>query len=237
MKSSIKKIIAVAAASMMLAVCPISAQATSLKTENGIKYVQSDSGETKAYTGWVNNSGKKYYYKDGVMKKNCWLRVNGKRTYFMRKDGSAAVGKIKISGKEYEFDKNGRLISPWKVVVNGKVLDLDSTKSPFEDGETLMIPVCEVAEALGYKAELNGENVTIDDDYIQKATLTNGSDKAVFEGHLKVIDMSREVTLSVPMKMIGGCAYVSSEFFAEFFNDVTIGENTVEIAPSMVELE
>lgn len=239
MKNYIKRAIAVMAASMMLAACPISAQAATLKTENGIKYVQSDSGETKAYTGWFKKSGKRYYCKDGVVKKNCWLRVNGKRTYFLQKDGSMAVGKVKISGREYEFDQNGRLVSAWKVIVNEKTLDIDSSEAPFKEGDVLMIPVRETAEALGYKVSIDEASgtVVIDDDYIQKATLTNGSDTAVFEGHLKVIDMSREVTLSVPMKVISGCAYVPSDFFIEFFNDVTVGEDTVEIAPSMAELE
>ena len=224
---------------MMLAACPISAQAATLKTENGIKYILSDSGESKAYTGWLRKSGKKYYYKDGIMKKYCWLHANGKRTYFLQKDGSMAVGKVIISGKEYEFDNNGRLISAWKVFVNQKELEFDSSEAPFIEGNTLMIPVYKTAEALGYKVSFDetSETVTINDDYIQKATLTNGSDTAVFEKHLKVIDMSREITLAVPMKIIGGCAYVPSDFFIEFFNDVIVGEDTIEIAPNMNEFD
>lgn len=239
MKNSLKTTASALTAAVMLAVMPFSAEAVTLKTENGIKYVQNDSGETKTYTGWAKKSGKRYYYKDGVMKKNCWLRVNGKRTYFLQKDGSMAVGKVKISGREYEFGKNGKLISNWKVIVNGSTLDLDSSNAPYEDGDTLMIPVCEAAKALGYKVSVDTDNgtVVIDDDYIQKATLTSGSDTAVFEGHLKIINMSREVTLSKPMKICGDCPYVSSEFFEEFFNDVTVGENSVEISPSMVEID
>lgn len=238
MKNSLKRTAAALTAAMMLAAIPISAEAVTLKTKNGIKYVQNDSGETKTYTGWVKKSGKRYYYKDGVMKKNCWLRVKGKRTYFMQKDGSMAVGKVKISGKEYELGENGKLISNWKVIVNGNTLDLGSN-APYEEGDTLMIPVCEVAKALGYKVSFDADNrtVVIDDDYIQKSTLTSGSDTAVFEGHLKIIDMSREVTLSKPMKICGNCPYVSSEFFEEFFNDVIIGEDSVEISPSMVEMD
>lgn len=236
MNSLLKRTAAALTAAMMLAAMPIFAEAVTLKTENGIKYVQNDSGEIKTYTGWVKKSGKRYYYKDGMMKKNCWLRVNGKRTYFLQKDGSMAVGKVKVSGKEYEFGENGKLISGWKVVVNGNSLDLGSN-APYKDGETLMIPVCEVARVLGYKVSFDADNgtVVIDDDYIQKSTLTSGSDTAFFEGHLKIIDMSREVTLSKPMKICGNCPYVSSEFFEEFFNDVTVGENSVEISPSMVE--
>ena len=39
-----------------------------------------------------------------------WLDLNGHTYYFMKKDGSMAVGKVKIDGTVYEFDKNGRLI-------------------------------------------------------------------------------------------------------------------------------
>lgn len=238
MNNFLKKSAAVMTAAM-LAMCPFSAEAVTLKTENGLKYVQTDSGELKAYTGWFRKSDKKYYFKDGAMKKNCWLRVNGKRTYFLRKDGSAAVGKLKISGKEYEFDGNGRLISNWSIIVNGKNISLDSTEMPYEENGVLMIPVCKVAEMLGYSADLDEKSgtVTVDDDYIQRATLTNGSDTAVFKGHLKVITMDREVTLSAPMKICGKCPFVPADLFEEFFNDVVVGENTVEISPSMMYLD
>ena len=97
-------------AAAAIAVCPLSAKASTLKTEDGIRYIQYDSGETKPYTGWTAKGGKRYYYKNGVMKKNCWLTSNGKRKSFLTKDGSAAVGKVTVSGIEYEFDDKGRLI-------------------------------------------------------------------------------------------------------------------------------
>ena len=48
----------------------------------------------------------------------------------------------------------------------------------YYEGETLMVPLCEVARALGYSAEWDSANQTaiIDDEYIQKATLTAGGD-------------------------------------------------------------
>ncbi len=109
MKNNIKKTAAIAAAALM-AVCPLSVSAASLKTENGIRYIQYDNGETKAYTGWTSKAGKRYYYKNGIMKKNCWLRYGGKRRYYLGKDGAAATGKITVSGIEYEFDEKGRLV-------------------------------------------------------------------------------------------------------------------------------
>lgn len=93
-----------------IAVCPLSAEASTLKTEDGIRYIQYDSGETKPYTGWTTKAGKRYYYKNGIMKKNCWLTVNGRRKYFLTKDGFAAVGKVTVSGVEYDFDDKGQLI-------------------------------------------------------------------------------------------------------------------------------
>jgi len=43
------------------------------------------------------------------VKKNCWLKVKGKKTYYLTSDGSRAVGNIEISGKTYNFDKDGKL--------------------------------------------------------------------------------------------------------------------------------
>lgn len=120
------------------------------------------------------------------------------------------------SGKSKAY--TGRLISAWKVFVNQKELGFDSSEAPFIEGNTLMIPVYKTAEALGYKVSFDetSETVTINDDYIQKATLTNGSDTAVFEGHLKVIDMSREITLAVPMNIKQDTIRVTQQFYPTF---------------------
>lgn len=111
MRNFTKRVAALFAAITVIAVCPLSAEASTLKTEDGVKYIQYDNGETKPYTGWTKKSGKRYYYKNGIMKKSCWLKSNGKRTYFLRKDGSMAIGKVTISGIEYEFDSTGHLIT------------------------------------------------------------------------------------------------------------------------------
>jgi hypothetical protein len=109
----VKKAGALLAATAVLAMCPISAEASTLKTEDGVKYIQYDNGDTQVYTGWAKSTstGKRYYYKNGVMKKSCWLNVKGKHKYFLRKDGSLAVGKVTISGVEYEFDEKGALVT------------------------------------------------------------------------------------------------------------------------------
>lgn len=117
-----------AAATVITASC-LSAGAATLKTENGIKYIQQDDGETKVYTGWVKKAGKRYYYKDGIMKKSCWLKSKGKRTYFLRKDGSMATGKVTISGVEYEFGEDGKLIpESWGLTLTAKDITPEGMK-------------------------------------------------------------------------------------------------------------
>ena len=109
----------------------------------------------------------------------------------------------------------------------------------YYEGEILMVPLCEVAGALGYSAEWDSENkiAVIDDEYIQKATLTAGSKTVLFEGHLQVINMSREVELAVALTVQEGIPYAPADFFTEFLNEVEYGEGIVTIAPSMVSLD
>ncbi|MCI7767536.1 MAG: hypothetical protein MSJ26_06100 [Oscillospiraceae bacterium] len=121
MKGFIRRTAALFMAMSALAVCPLSAEAAVLKTEDGIRYIQYDNGETKAYTGWTTKAGKRYYYIDGIMKKNCWITSKGKKKYFLTADGSAAVGKVTVSGVEYEFDDKGRLIpDEWGITFTAK---------------------------------------------------------------------------------------------------------------------
>lgn len=63
------------------------------------------------YTGWAVAGNGRYYYKDGVKIKNRWLRVGGKKVYYLLKSGKAATGTVTIGGREYTFDKKGRLVS------------------------------------------------------------------------------------------------------------------------------
>lgn len=121
MKNTFKSLAALLAAATVISASSLSVSAATLKTENGIKYVQSDSGETKVYTGWTKKAGKRYYYKNGVMRKSCWLKSGGERTYYLKKDGSMAVGKVTISGIEYEFGADGKLIpDTWGLTLTAK---------------------------------------------------------------------------------------------------------------------
>lgn len=129
MKKAFRGIAAVMAAVTVITASCLSVGAATLKTENGIKYIQQDDGETKVYTGWVKKAGKRYYYKDGIMKKSCWLKSKGKRTYFLRKDGTMATGKVTISGVEYEFGEDGKLIpESWGLTLTAKDITPEGMK-------------------------------------------------------------------------------------------------------------
>ena len=107
----------------------------------------------------------------------------------------------------------------------------------YEDG-VLMVPLRLIAEGLGYRVGWDAETgaITVDDDYIQKATLYNGTAEVVFESHLKAIDMSRTIVNAVPTVIHDGYTYVPLAFFTEFLNDVSEEDGTILVAPSMCEL-
>ena len=69
MKNTFKSLAAILAAATVFTASSLQVSAATLKTENGIKYIQQDDGETKVYTGWTKKAGKRYYYKNGIMKK------------------------------------------------------------------------------------------------------------------------------------------------------------------------
>lgn len=101
-----------------------------------------------------------------------------------------------------------------------------------------MVPLRKIAEALGYQVGWDSETgaITVEDTYVQKATLLNGTEKVVFEGKLQIIDMSREIDNSVKTIIHNGYTYVPVEFFKEFLNDTTIEGTIITVAPSMCEL-
>lgn len=126
-----------------------------------------------------------------------------------------------------------------QVGLDKKELSLDGLpRQPYREGDALMVPLRRIAEALGYQVGWDGKTgaITVDDDYIQKATLYNGTTEVVFESHLKVIDMSRTIDNAVPTAIHDGCTYVPLDFFTEFFNDVSEKNGVIFVAPSMNEL-
>lgn len=106
----------------------------------------------------------------------------------------------------------------FSLLVNGNELALDDLPAePYVEGETVM--------------------VTVDDDYIQKATLKNRSCEAVFEGHLKVINMSRTIENARETVVRDGYTYVPLEFFREFLNETIVENGVISVSPQMCELD
>ena len=77
----------------------------------------------------------------------------------------------------------------------------------------------------------------IDDDYIQKSRSVQRFGRGIFDGRLKVIDMTRENILNGRTEEKGGMIYVSSDLFEEFFNTVTVNGSSIDISPSMCEID
>lgn len=106
----------------------------------------------------------------------------------------------------------------FSLLVNGNELALDDLPAePYVEGETVM--------------------VTVDDDYTQKATLKNRSREAVFEGHLKVIDMSRTIENERETVVRDGYTYVPLAFFREFLNETIVENGVISVSPQMRELD
>ena len=131
-------------------------------------------------------------------------------------------------------------IAAYTIIVNDQTLDLsDLPLAPYKEGDTVMVPLRKIGEALGYKVDWDSETgaISIDDEYIQKATLFNGTATVIFEGRLQVINLSRETENSVKTVIHSGYTYVPMEFFEEFFNDVAAEDMTIKIAPSKSEID
>lgn len=127
----------------------------------------------------------------------------------------------------------------YTLTVSGKTIDLEELPvAPYEENGTVMVPLRKVGEALGYKVDWNAETkaITVDDEYIQKATLFEGTATVVFEGRLKIINMSREMENVSATVVHNGYTYVPLDFFREFLNDAEVVGDSITIAPSKSEL-
>ena len=128
----------------------------------------------------------------------------------------------------------------YTIIVSGNPVVLDDLPcQPYYEGDTLMVPLRKISEALGYRVDWDAETgaITVDDEYIQKATLFGGTASVVFHGHLQVIDMSREIENAAVSVIHDGVTFVPLEFFQEFFNDVTVTGTEITVAPSMNQLD
>lgn len=123
----------------------------------------------------------------------------------------------------------------YSLTVNGQNIELSDLPVPiYEKDGSVMVPLRKIGEALGYKADWDEKtgDIIIDDEYIQKAVLHDGSENVEFIGRLKVINMNREIQNSVPTEIHGGCTYVPLEFFREFFNDASCDGININVEPS-----
>lgn len=126
-----------------------------------------------------------------------------------------------------------------EVGTEGTAVSLDDLPvQPYWEGDTLMIPLRKAGEALGYRVDWDAETgaITMDDEAVQRVTLTDGSTKAIFTGELKVISMSREVELSAPVAVHSGYTFVPLALFEEFFNDVSHADGVISVSPRMAGL-
>jgi len=127
--------------------------------------------------------------------------------------------------------------SSFTLVVGDKTLDI--TEKPYYEGNTLMVPLRKIGEALGYKVGWDEKSgaITIEDSSIQKATLYDGTKDVVFDGKLSAIDMSRKVENTVCTTVNDGCTFVPLDFFKEFLNDTSVKGMTVTVAPSTTSID
>ena len=127
----------------------------------------------------------------------------------------------------------------YTLIVNGKALDTGALpRAPYDDNGVLMVPLRIIAEALGYKVgwdEATGA-ITVDDEYIQAATLYEGTAEVSFTGHLKVINMTYDWTNDAPAVIHDGYTYVPLSFFERFFNDAAVDGMLISVSPSVADL-
>ena len=127
----------------------------------------------------------------------------------------------------------------YTLTVSGKTVDASSLpRAVYDVDGTVMVPLRLTAKALGYDVSWNGKaGQIIVEDRIQKAVLRSGSTTARFIGKLKVINLTRDESMSAAAVIYSGCTYVPADFFGYFLNDVTVDGSSVSIAPQMAQLD
>lgn len=121
------------------------------------------------------------------------------------------------------------------IYVNGQNLN----EMAIKQGNTLQVPMRAVANALGYKIIYypDYENISVEDN-IQRAIVHKDSTDVIFQGKLKVINLSRRENLTVPVQIKdNGKAYVEAKFFEAFFNDINLTNDKLNIDTSKVYLD
>ena len=112
MKKNTKKIATVTMTSAVLLAAPIAMNAAPMLSAQAV--------EAAVKTGWVKESGKWYFYKDGA-KATGWQEWDGKR-YYLNADGTMKANEwmIDADGSIYYFRSWGGAYKSCNVVINGR---------------------------------------------------------------------------------------------------------------------
>lgn len=112
MKKNTKKIATVTMTGAVLLAAPIAMNATPMLSAQTVN--------AAVKTGWVKESGKWYFYKDGV-KATGWQEWDGKR-YYLNSDGTMKANEwmIDTDGSIYYFRSWGGAYKSCNVVINGR---------------------------------------------------------------------------------------------------------------------
>ncbi len=141
------------------------------------------------------------------------------------------VEEPEIDKDETKKDDEDKKNDGFTIVIGGKELDLSNL--PYYDGDTLMVPLRKIGEALGYKIGWDEKTgaITIEKENDRKATLFNGIKDVIFRGKKDNKDNRFENKSKTVIK--DGCTYVPLDFFNEFSNDTSIKGRTIKVAPGM----
>lgn len=127
----------------------------------------------------------------------------------------------------------------YTLTVNGKEIQTSKTElMPFEQKGTVLVPLRATAESLGYTVNWIAADKAIRvEDSIQSVIVKDGSTQAKFTGKLKVINLTQDVELPVPVQSRKGITYVPASFFEHFFNEVIVKEGNVSISAQMSSIQ
>ena len=125
------------------------------------------------------------------------------------------------------------------IQVNGQILDVSKLPySAYKKGDTLMVPLQNIANTLGYKVTKMTKKGEISiEDSIQKAVLCRNSKKAKFIGKLEIIDLSQEVVYDEKIVVHKKTVYVPLDFFKEFLNETSVEGTNIIISTKMCETQ
>ncbi|WP_255220588.1 hypothetical protein [Bacillus mycoides] len=63
--------------------------------------------------GWVLEKGNRYYYENGKMKTDCWVKTPTGHRYYFDQNGKIKTGWIQIGQDRYYSSENGKMKTGW----------------------------------------------------------------------------------------------------------------------------